>query len=456
MTSFDVWTPTRAHRLSLSSTSMALVHSSSHECGKSETELFDTPVTQTAVESSQWIEHHPITSLSDHGPIEFMITGSGDEYVDLSETYLQVTAQIVKLNGENLVQSGAAAADEGVGPVNLWLHALFGQVDVSLNERLVTPSTNTYPYRAYLETLLNHGPAAKNSYLTAALWYKDSASHMEDQAHNDGFQKRKQLILNSKDVTMFGRPHLDLCFQNKLILNGVDIKMRFVRSKNAFCLMGEGKVKIKDIGLFVRKAKLNPTVQVGHMRALERTTAKYPIRRVETKVFSVPKGNQTINQENLFLGQLPKRLVIGFVENDAFNGNQAKNPFHFQHFDLEFLALYADGKQIPSKPLQPKFGEGQYMRSYTSLFTATGLMGENQGNGISRDEYANGYTLFAFDLTPDSDDSGHFHVVKTGNLRLELHFSTQLARAINVIVYAEFDNVIEIDKARNVLFNYSA
>jgi hypothetical protein len=26
---------------------------------------------------------------------------------------------------------------------------------------------------------------------------------------------------------------------------------------------------------------------------------------------------------------------------------------------------------------------------------------ENQGNGISREEYANGYTLFLFDLTPD-------------------------------------------------------
>ena len=96
------------------------------------------------------------------------------------------------------------------------------------------------------------------------------------------------------------------------------------------------------------------------------------------------------------------------------------------------------------------------MRSYASLFTGTGLMGEDQGNGISREEYADGYTLFAFDLTPDSDNSGHFHVVKTGNLRLELHFSMQLARAINVIVYAEFDNVIEIDKARNVLFDYSA
>ena len=67
-----------------------------------------------------------------------------------------------------------------------------------------------------------------------------------------------------------------------------------------------------------------------------------------------------------------------------------------------------------------------------------------------------GYTLFAFDLTPDLSDGGHFNVIKQGNLRLELHFQAQLEESVNAIVYAEFDNVIEIDKARNVVFDYSA
>ena len=47
------------------------------------------------------------------------------------------------------------------GPVNNWMHSLFSQVDVSLNGTLVTPSTNTYAYRAYIETLLSHGAEAK-------------------------------------------------------------------------------------------------------------------------------------------------------------------------------------------------------------------------------------------------------------------------------------------------------
>ena len=32
-----------------------------------------------------------------------------------------------------------------VGPVNLWMHSLFSDVSVSLNENLVSPPTSLYP-----------------------------------------------------------------------------------------------------------------------------------------------------------------------------------------------------------------------------------------------------------------------------------------------------------------------
>ena len=65
--------------------------------------------------------------------------------------------------------------DAAVGPRNLFLHSMFSQVDVSLNGTLITPSTNTYPYRAMIETLLSYGEDAKKSQLSSALFYKDVA-----------------------------------------------------------------------------------------------------------------------------------------------------------------------------------------------------------------------------------------------------------------------------------------
>ena len=65
-----------------------------------------------------------------------------------------------------------------VGPVNNWLHSLFTQVDVYLN--------NTYAYRAYIETLLSYGTDGKVTQLTCQLWHKDTATHMDAVEIVDG------------------------------------------------------------------------------------------------------------------------------------------------------------------------------------------------------------------------------------------------------------------------------
>jgi len=140
----------------------------------------------------------------------------------------------------------------------------------------------------------------------------------------------------------------------------------------------------------------------------------------------------------VFLGQLPKRMVVGFVDNTAFNGQYNKNPFRFQTYGINFIAIYKDGEEIFSKPLQPDFARNRFVRSYLSLFTETNQYYVDEGNGITRHDYPNGNTLFAFDLTAD---------FKHGTVRLEIHFSQALTATINAIIYGEFDNILQIDRS---------
>ena len=142
---------------------MAFVHEQSCECTKSELDLFSVPPTQTSMEQGSWVEYHPLTTITDGSPVEFDISGTGEDYIDFGNTVLYVRAKVTQVNGANL------AGDAAVGPINLFLHSLFSQVDISLNGTFVTTSTNTYPYRAMLETLLSYGEDAKKTQLLSLI-----------------------------------------------------------------------------------------------------------------------------------------------------------------------------------------------------------------------------------------------------------------------------------------------
>ena len=254
---------------------MAFVHKQSCEGVKSELDLFTVPPTQNSIVDSHVVEHQPMASLDSGGPIEFLIPGSGDDYLDLANTMLHVQVKVTRVNGDDLDLA------DPVGPVNNWLHSLFGQVDLSLNGALVTRSTNTYAYRAYIETLLSYGADAKDTQLTGQLWYKDTAAHMDavelvdGATANAGFVARREHIVRSRVVDMMGRLHVDLFLQDKFLINGVDVKIRLVRNKAAFALMAGGahpdyKIDIVNATLFAKKATLNPTVQMAHTRLSRR------------------------------------------------------------------------------------------------------------------------------------------------------------------------------------------
>ena len=441
---------------------MNFVHSKSQECIKTELDLFSVPPTQVSLEKAHWIDHQPVSSVSDGGPITFLSPGTED-YVDLSKTVLVVRAKVTKANGTDL------EADEKVGVVNNFLHSLFKQVDVFLKEKQVTQATGTYAYRAYLETLLNYGPAAKKSQLTAAMYYKDTAGKMNvadptlpDANANHGLKKRYAFSKTSGVIEMAGPIFSDIFFTERLLLSFVDLKVVLNRNGNEFCLMAseddaDYRVKLVDVSLKIRKVKVSPSISLAHEIALKKGPAIYPIRRVECKSFIIPAGNPSLRKDNVFNGLVPKSVVFALVRSDAFNGAYKRNPFDFHHFNMSCFSASVNGENVPFKPIQLSFGTNpRYVEAFNTLFSGTGKMYYNSGNDISREEYPSGYALFALDLTPDMcGSSSHFNAIQRGNLALDIKFSTAPTTAVSLLCYGEFENLIQIDAERNVVYDYS-
>ena len=324
-----------------------------------------------------------------------------------------------------------------------------------------------YNYRAYLETLLNYGPAAKQSQLTAALFYKDTAAKINvadptlaGDNGNAGLRERYVFSKTSGTIEMAGPIFSDVFRSERLLLSFVDLKVTLNRSANEFCLMAseddaDYKVKLMDVYLKIRKVKVSPSVSVAHEIALKKGPAIYPIRRVECKSFVIPAGNPSLRKDNLFNGLVPKSFVFGLVTSEAFNGAYKQNPYNFQNFGVSFIGLAVNGEEMPFKPIQLSYADAnpRYIEAYSTLFSGLGKTNYDCGNDISREDFSQGY---AFDLTADMcGASTHFNMVQRGNLALDLRFSAAPAAAVSLVCYAEFENVIQIDSERNVVYDYS-
>ncbi|EFN81348.1 Uncharacterized protein F54H12.2, partial [Harpegnathos saltator] len=223
-------------------------------------------------------------------------------------------------------------------------------------------------YRAYIEALLNYASPVKTSHLVSCLWYSDIARNMDAlpgaTPSNHGLDKRATFVHGGRTLDLIGHLHCDVFNQDKFLINGVEVPMKLVRSKDSFCLM-EGntmsRIRILDATLLIRRARMNPGILLAHTKMLTRTTAKYPLTRVEVKLFTIHSGVVGETLDNVILGQIPKRIIVSFVDNKVFNVARHLNLFNFQHYGVNFFSLYVDGTQIPSRPLQPKFSGNEML-----------------------------------------------------------------------------------------------
>lgn len=175
-------------------------------------------------------------------------------------------------------------------------------------QQSVVNSSQIYPYRNDLETLIYpYDPWLGE----AELFYKDDCCDMDStgvlQGHNDALACRHFQVEASNEIDMEGPLHLDICQQDRFIMNGVDLGLRLWPSKDSFSLMssvGDSKVEITQAVLKVCNVDVSPSVLATHNNVMKHTsTAKYSHERSEMKTYPITPGLLSFGADDMFQGE---------------------------------------------------------------------------------------------------------------------------------------------------------
>ena len=197
----------------------------------SEFDIFAHKPVQSAILGTDVVHYNPIATV-DQNYLEFLIPGDSETYIDL-DIKLFVRGRLMGADGKGLDASDFTAG------INNFLHSLFSQCNMSLNGVNITPASELYPFRSYLEYVLTYGSDAANSHLTNVFWYLDEGEVLagdptSTSIKNKGFVKRWERQKQSKVIELYCRLYADICKVSQFLLSGVLMQIRLTKAKDDF------------------------------------------------------------------------------------------------------------------------------------------------------------------------------------------------------------------------------
>ena len=365
-----------------------LLHPGSKSVMNPQLSLFNVPPTDLSMFSYRIV---PIqTYTTGINPVEFQVDPQED-YVDLSRSFFENELALKLANGDNVVEATR------LWPTNNLAHTLFKQISVRLNGTLISPQTDNYHYKAYLETSLNYNRDDGETVLKPQGWYNALDLPTELTANNtntegDGHEAFQALSSNQQ----------------------ASVKLMKAEQSN----YTDGKRHV---------LRFTPHIEVFHLNKL--------------LVPGVQIGIQMyFNSPNLFLNDVnvAGRLTHKNVKVRMYLCQVRLNPSVYR----ELMTMHNNSTQD--------------LRGYCRFLQATGCLCKHQGNMVRSEDWGQGKncTLFVFDNAANGClDSPVLNPKQSRELQIVLNFGAPPGNNITVILYGEFENLLEIDKNKAVLYD---
>ena len=211
--------------------------------------------------------------------------------------------------------------------------------------------------------------------------------------------------------------------------------------------------------LYLCQVRLNRSVYRELMTTMVsgKRVVSYPTVRSEIRTYNIQQDTRHYEINNPFQTRLPNLVVVGLVKSTAFNGDNDEYPFSFKHYNLSSIKQVVRGETYPYEALELKHNDdSKDMRGCRQFLQATGSLCKSRGNMVQADDWGHSQhcTLFAYENAANGClNSPVLNPKLAGEVRLVLDFADDQGENVTAIIYAEFENLMEIDSNRTVQYN---
>ena len=441
-------------------------------------DMFKVPPTDLSMASRRYVKINKFNTGIN--PVNFQVDPQ-DDFIDLSESYFEVEFVVKKDNAGNLV------AGDVIGLANNLAHTLFRQINVRLNGTLISPQTDTYHYKAFIEAALNHDRDDGSTIMTPEGWYNSldvpddgdadeySANKLDIATPHANYtalsEEQKALVktrvqfLGGKRVTMRMKPYLEVFHLNKLLIPGIQLQVdMYLNPPAVWTIRWDGARSLRltnadiDVKLILAQVRVAPSIHREIANGLKSgQVVTYPTVRGEIRTYSHPNDDRHFECNNPFNNQLPNRLVVVLMKQTAFNGDITTNPFNFGKFNVSTIKQLVNGEEYPYETLELNHDNAaKDLRGYYRFLHASGALCRGKGNMVQRENWGQGKrcTMFVFDNTANGClDSPVLNPKQTGQLRLVIDFGANPGVNLTILLYGEFENLLEINGNKIVTYD---
>ena len=427
--------------------------------------VFDGAAQEVAVLGHKKVRFYPAKIANDpDAPIAVDVDGHTGGYIDGANMELTVEAKIVDEAGND------CTASEGVTLTNQGLHTFFSSVVCKLNDVEINPNVGAlYGVKNYLETLCFDSEEVKKSVGHQKGYYADSTGAVgSGDPLNDGTDVAKPINIgvaqrfkrtkNSAVITLKGKTGVDWLERcGKFIINGCTVRFEFYQQRDSVRLLAKDSTKkfslrITNLYITASIAKIRGEMLIRHSQLLaDGKRASYPFPRTAMRSFNIPSGDASFHMSRIMSDRVPSLILLVLQHGDVFSGKYEKNPYDFQTFGLTGAKFCVDNQQVPHNQFKPDFKGGKYAEEYYAFLE----LSRGRGSNVSREQFAAGNMVLAWDMRGYTDmEAGFYPVINKGFTTLDLTFESKLTHAVTGVLYMIMPGIFRVTEARNVQVEY--